>query len=93
MHNTHVSTYSGGHARHVPPGIATKLNVDCGVSATTSRKSHPVEPDNSKCHSIFYQVLLSIITGSLYSFKYQFKMAYLAKLQGIIKGTHMLNSQ
>ena len=86
-YNSQVSTHSEGfmqstwHQRK-------PLNVDWGMSARTSGKTHPLQLGNVLNTIVFStKVLLPITTGSLYSFKYQFKMTYLAKLQCIITGT------
>lgn len=49
-------------------------------------KSYPVQIDDVVNVTVFStQLPLSVSTGSLHSFKYQLKMAYLAKLQCTIK--------
>lgn len=72
--------------RHLASG--KWLNINYGMFATTSKKNHPVYCGNVLNVTVFSTyILLSIATGSLYTFKYQFKIAHLAKLQCNRKGT------
>ena len=90
-YNSQVSTHSEGlmqstwHQRK-------PLNVDWGMSARTSGKTHPLQLGNVLNTIVFStKVLLPITTGSLYSFKYQFKMTYLAVTMHYKRHCHRTN--